>query len=339
MKGCLIAIVVVGVLCFLGLIVFIGLFIAAGTASVTGGALSSDVYHFQEVTVGGSYGAPKVVCIPVEGVIYGSSMSLAELSPAALITAQLKKAHEDDRVRGVILLVDSPGGGITASDILYREVREFRTGTNGRPVVACMMDMGTSGAYYVSVGTDHIVAHPTAITGSIGVMMPLFDVTGLMNKVGVRSESVTSGAYKDIGSPFAEKSAEQKRKERELLQSIVDAMHQRFVEVVAQGRKMEQEDVKALADGRIFTAQEALDLKLIDQIGYESDAVDAMKRLAGLKEVHLVQYRRILTMSDIFNTFAKGPELNVNVGQGLPALEGGRLMYLWTLPSSQDVTR
>jgi len=338
-KGCIIAIVIVGIVCFLGVIGFIGLVVIAGTSGMAGGTLADGPYNFQEITVGGSAGAPKVVYIPVEGVLFGSAVSRAEYTPVSGVCAQLAAALKDKRVLGVILLVNSPGGGITASDILHREVKEFRTDPGGKPVVTCIMDMAASGGYYVSVASDKIIAHPTSITGSIGVMMPLYDATGLMKKVGLKSDTITSGPYKDIASPFTEKTDEEKQQERALLQEVVDEMHDRFVSVVAEGRSLETEEVRKFADGRIFTAQDALELKLIDQIGYQSDAVDAMKAMLNVSEVHLIQYQRIVTMSDLFTTFAEGPDVDVNVGPALPGLGAGRPMYLWLAPSMDEGVR
>ena len=334
LKGCLLATVIVGVICFLGFVALIALVVVAGTAGMATSTVVDGGHRFQEVILSGRYGDPKVVCIPVEGVLFGSGVSMAETNPVAVIAAQLRRAERDADVCGVILFVDSPGGGMTASDVLHREIKRFRAAPGGKPVVVCMMDVAASGGYYISVAADRIIAHPTAITGSIGVMMPLYDATALMKKVGVQSETITSGPYKDIASPFAEKTAEQKRREREILQQLVDDMHERFVTVVAEGRNMDVAEVRQIADGRIFTADEAVELKLVDEIGYQSDAVDAVKALSQVDDVQLVQYRRVITMVDILGAFAKGPEVHLDVGHGLPPLEGGRPMYLWVPPAA-----
>lgn len=334
MRGCLIAIVVVGILGLLGL-VGMGILLVTVVASGMGQGLALDAgFRFEEVTVGGKRGSPKVVCLAIEGIISGGAVPGTETGSVALFSGQLKKAARDGKVRGVILYVDSPGGGITASDIMYRQLVEFRKGPDGKPVVACLMDVAASGAYYVSAGADEIIAHPTTITGSIGVMMPLYDATGLLKKIGIKDETITTGAFKRIGSPFAEKNAEQKDREHKLLGKLIGQMHERFVAVVAEGRGMELEEVRALADGRIFTSQQALDNNLIDRIGYESDAVAAIKKLAKISDVHLVRYRRIVALRDLFATFAKGPELTVNVGGNLAQTPGGRPMFLWVPPSA-----
>ncbi len=332
LKGCLIAIIAAGALAFLAVIGISLLLIATAVAAVAGPSYPAEDFPFQEVTVGGSPGEPKIVCIAVAGLISGGAMPGAS-SPVAYFSAQLKMAREDSEVRGVILYVDSPGGEITASDIMHREVMKFREGPAGRPVVACLMDLAASGGYYVSVAADRIIAHPTSVLGSIGVMMPLYDATGLLKKIGIRDETITTGPFKDIGSPFAEKTEEQRRKEHEMLQSLIAAMHERFISVVAEGRGMEPEQVRPLADGRIFTSQQALQYGLIDRVGYESDAVAAVKKLAGIREVHLVRYRRTVTLSDVMSFFAKGPNLTLDVSDSLWRAECEKPMFLWVPPS------
>ncbi|MFP4026591.1 MAG: signal peptide peptidase SppA [Candidatus Brocadiia bacterium] len=332
-KGCLIAVLVIGVLGFLGAVAFVGLIVAAAMA---GGPGTGGNAQIREVTIGGKRGAAKVVCIPVEGMIFGSSSASNELTPVRFVSEQLRRAKRDSRVRGAVIFVDSPGGGITASDILLREIKEFRKGDDGKPVVVCMRDMAASGGYYISCGADKIIAHPTTVTGSIGVLMPMYDATELLGKVGVKNETITSGDFKDIGSPFTEKTQEQKEKERELLQTIVIQLHTRFVEVVAEGRNMKPEEVRKLADGRIFTGPQAAENRLVDEVGYESDAIEAIKKMEGLKNVHLVQYKRVITLTDVVAAFGEGPDLDIEFGGRLPPLKGMRPMYLWSPPALED---
>ncbi len=335
-KGCLIAVVVFGVLSAL---VLIGLFGLLLTGAMVAGKAARGGLRLEEVTIGGEVGAPKVACVPVEGVIHGASVPGGGLSPVALVSAQLQRAGRDPEVCGVLLYVDSPGGNITGSDILHREIERLREGEHGKPVVVCMMDLAASGAYYVSVAADKIIAHPTTVTGSIGVMMPLYDATGLMKKVGVRSESLTTGSYTEMGSPFVEQTEEQKRRERELLREIIQEMHARFINVVAEGRRLKPEQVRALADGRIFTSAQALEHGLIDGIGYEADAVQAVKQLAEVPEVHLVRYRRVVSFSDIVTAFARGPRLTFAVEGVFPRPEACRPMFLWSPPAADGEGR
>jgi protease-4 len=328
--GCLIALAVVGAM---GIMLVLGiglLLVLASMAVVSHGAALDEEFRFQEITVGGTRGEPKVVCIPIEGVISGGVLPGIAATPAAVFAAQLAKAAGDSSVSAVILYVDSPGGGITASDVMYQQIMAFRQ-ANRKPVVACLMDVAASGGYYVSVACDRIIAHPTTVTGSIGVMMPLYDVTGLMSKIGIQDETMATGPFKDIGSPFKAKDEQQKAREREILQGILTEMYERFVSVVAEGRRMEPQRVRELADGRIFTGPQALALGLVDEIGYESDAVAAAKKLAGVEKVHLVRYRRVIPLSEILSVYSRGPSLTLDVGQGV-GLHEMRPLFLWVPP-------
>lgn len=336
-KGCLVTILVLaalGVLCFVALIGAVVLSAMAGRGEAKTGAV-----QLREMQVSGPSGAPKVAVIPVQGVIYGGASPGRELTPVTLTAARLERAARDSRVKGVLLQVDSPGGGITASDILHRRIQQFRKGPKGKPVVVLMGDVAASGGYYIAAPADRIVAHPTTVTGSIGVMMPLYDMTGLMEKVGVRNESLTTGPYKDIGSPFVEKSEEQRRKEREILRGIIDSMYERFIDVVAAGRGLEPQAVRQLADGRIFTSAQARDQGLVDEIGYRSDAVEALKELSGTQEVQLVEYRRVLSLSDMIASFAAGANLSVRLPGGMDLLQYARPMYMWLPPDAEKVAR
>jgi len=328
--GCLIALAVVGAM---GIMLVLGiglLLVLASMAVVSHGAALDEEFRFQEITVGGTRGEPKVVCIPIEGVISGGVLPGIAATPAAVFAAQLAKAAGDSSVSAVILNVDSPGGGITASDVMHQQIMAFRQ-ENRKPVVACLMDVAASGGYYVSVACDRIIAHPTTVTGSIGVMMPLYDVTGLMSKIGIQDETMATGPFKDIGSPFKAKDEQQKAREREILQGILTEMYERFVSVVAEGRRMEPQRVRELADGRIFTGPQALALGLVDEIGYESDAVAAAKKLAGVEKVHLVRYRRVIPLSEILSVYSRGPSLTLDVGQGV-GLHQMRPLFLWVPP-------
>ena len=332
-RGCLIAIMVVGVLGLLAVFGIIILVVLVGAPQMAARAAPSQAYEFREVTLDGRPGDPKIVCIAVEGIIGGSTVPGMDYGQTSLTVGKLRRARQDDGVRGVILYVDSPGGGITASDILHREVKELRKGRGGKPVVACLMDVAASGGYYVSVGADYIVAHPTTITGSIGVMMPLYDASGLLKKIGVRDETMATGEFKSLGSPFKEKSEEQKRVERELLQAVIAQMHERFVSVVADGRNLEPEKVLELADGRIFTGPDALKHGLIDEIGYESDAIAQVKKLTKATRVHLVRYQRMVSLRHLLGAFARGPKFTLDVRESLPGPQGARPMFLWRPPA------
>ena len=326
-KGCLIFIGGMGALAVLAvLFMVVVVALAGGTAGSV--ELGEGEYKFREITIAGSGEEEKLVCIPISGVI-ATSQPMGVGSPALdLWCAQIRKAEDDQRVQGLVLVLDSPGGEITASDILYRSVMRYRERT-GKPVVACMMDLAASGAYYVASAADRIVAHPTTITGSIGVLMPLYDVTGLMDKIGVKSETVKSVPLKDMASPFSRRSDEQKKRERQILEAVLDEMHQRFVNVVAEGRGLDIETADELADGRIFTGEQALQKKLVDKVGYREDAIEMAMEMAKLRAARVVRYKRVVSVGEFFGSIVKGPRLSLDLQIAGGLSRWSRPMYLW----------
>jgi len=240
----------------------------------------------------------------------------------------LKKAGKDKGIAGLVVRINSPGGTVTASDILRHEILEYKTKTGVR-VVACMMDVAASGGYYVAAAADEIVAHPTTITGSIGVIAMKFNVQGLLGKIGVEAEAVKSGDKKDLLSPFRPATEEEKK----IVQSVIDQLHGRFVAVVVEGRKpLAREAVLKLADGRIYTAPQALELRLIDRVAYLDGAIEGLKSALNLKNASVVVYHRPGTYRGSIYSEAGGNTTVVNLlPQDLESLlpQGMRFMYLW----------
>jgi protease-4 len=191
------------------------------------------------------------------------------------VVEQLKKYRKDSRVKAIILRIDSPGGGTAASQEIYREVQ--RTVTK-KKVIASMGNVAASGGYYVALAADKIVANPATLTGSIGVIMEVSNIKELLQKIGVSREAIKSGPYKDIGSPVRE----MKPEERRLLEEVIQNVHQQFIEVVSKGRRLSREQVEKIADGRIFTGQQAKTMGLIDELGSFEDAVDLAKKMVGI---------------------------------------------------------
>lgn len=280
--------------------------------------------EYLEETVEGS-GEKKIVLIPIQGIIRSESMAFLpdESAVVEVFKKQLEHIKKDARVEALLLRIDSPGGGITASDIIYNEIIKYKEETK-KKVVACMGDVAASGGYYISVGADKIVAHPTTVTGSIGVIMPLINVSGLIQRYGIEDKSITSGAMKDIGSPTRPMRPE----EEAVLKEIIQEMYNRFVAVISRGRNMDIEDVKRLADGRIYTAQQAQEKGLVDQVGYISDAIKLTKELAGLKEARVIKYRKRWQLSDLFKV-VEGRLLPNASPLGWPSMDFPKLMYLW----------
>ena len=192
---------------------------------------------------------------------------------------------EDAGVKAIVLRVDSPGGGVGASQEIYREVvkaREVKT------VVASFGGVAASGGYYVACGADKIMANPGTITGSIGVVMQFANLEELFKKIGYKGYVIKSGTHKDVGSPFREMTPE----EKELLQEVIDTVHRQFIRAVAEGRKLPMEKVAAIADGRIFSGEQALALGLVDELGNLEDTIEMAAQMAGVKGKPAVVYPR-----------------------------------------------
>jgi len=206
----------------------------------------------------------------------------------ARLKEELEKAADDSNVKAIVLRINTPGGTVTASDTLHHEIRAFKE-KRKIPIVASIMDLGTSGGYYVAMASDTVVAHPSAVTGSLGVIMLTMNASGLLEKVGLEAVAITSGKHKDMGSPFRAMT----EKDRAIFQSVIDSFYQQFLHVIEKGRpKLSPKTIQQLADGRIYSAQQAKQHRLIDEIGYLDDAIDLAKRAAGIKEAKVVRYHR-----------------------------------------------
>lgn len=244
----------------------------------------------KEVVLVKSRAKEKILIVDITGIL-GTTLSYGLFDREGDIVSQvyhrLQLATEDPNVRGVILRVDTPGGEVTASDILYNEIVKFRERTT-KPVVTLMMGLATSGGYYVASGTDHIIAHPSTITGSIGVISVFPNLEELFSKIGVEVNVIKSGELKDSGSVFRDMTEE----EKDLFQSIIDELYQKFLDVVLHGRDnaFALDELKALADGRIYTAQQAHKLRLIDEIGYFDAALAKVKTLAKVRDAKVISY-------------------------------------------------
>lgn len=255
----------------------------------------------QEFTLEGK-GRKKVLLIPVHGMITDrSNKSLLKFQPSTVeeVVARLKLAEQDKQIRAVLLEVNSPGGTTTASDILYQELSRFKART-GVVLVSAMMDLATSGAYYISLPADWIVAHPTTVTGSIGAVFLRPQITGLMDKIGLDIQVYKSGVNKDMGSPFRK----MKPDEMVILNKLIREQGQRFLYLTAKRRGLSGERLEGVATARIYTASEALALNLVDEVGYLPDAISKAKSMASLPDdARVVVYRRTRYGNDnVYNT-------------------------------------
>lgn len=283
------------------------------------------------VTREGLLAVDKIAVIDVEGTIRNSSgFSLLPgpgENPVVVFKEKLDLARRDPAVKAVVLRINSPGGGVTASDLMYAELLDFKARTK-RPVVTSMLDVAASGGYYLACATDHIVAMPTTVTGSIGVIMLTPDVSRGLGKIGVEFNVIKSGQFKDAGSPFRELTPA----DRAVFEGMIQNMYERFLAVVVNGRpKLNAAQVRTLADGRVYLGDEALKNGLVDELGNVQTAIAAAKRAAGLERhnILVVQYARPYGYKP--NVYAEAPPqvnlLNIQLPGMLPP--SPEFLYLW----------
>ncbi|MEE9278716.1 MAG: signal peptide peptidase SppA [Myxococcota bacterium] len=282
-----------------------------------------------ETTVLGDRG-PKIAMIEISGVIAETTAwSILGLRRGPRLVARLREALDlaaaDDDVVALLVRIQTPGGEVGASETIHHELLRWKTETR-RPVIAYMDGLATSGGYYVAMAADEVIAHPTAVTGSIGVIMMGLNFSGLMERFGVADQSLTSGPFKDAGSSLREMSPE----EAAQLQSVVDDLHARFIDVVVAGRPgLERERILQLADGRIYTAGQALTLGLIDRIGYLEDAVEAAEGRTGISQSRVVTYHPPGAYRNNIYSAPPGPPVPLIDLDLLPEGLAPGFYYLW----------
>lgn len=284
-------------------------------------------------------GAPaKIAVVEIEGIISDTTIRGGQ-TMVDVFEAELKRAANDDRVKAVILKVNSPGGEALASDRISTAIREFQKKYR-KPVVASFGSLAASGAYYISAPCRWIVAHEMTITGSIGVILSTLNYRGLLDKVGVVPMIYKSGKYKDMLSG-ARPPSEISEEERKMVQALIDEVYGRFKTVVAEGRKWAYEqsanEGRALvanweeyADGRLLSGTEAFKHGFVDELGDFHTAVKRAKKLAGVAQANLVKYRRRVDLADILGFTAPDSErvVKLDIGVEPPKLEPGRLYFI-----------
>jgi protease-4 len=315
-------------------LVFLVVLIVGGAAVSRGGA-ERTYAEYRKVYVESPHPSfrespgSQLAVIHVEGIISeydqrDSFLGYIENSVSS-VKNRLDIVRSDPAIEGVLLVIDSPGGGVTASDVLYNHIVRFKEETHV-PVVVLMKQVAASGGYYVAAASDEIVAYPTAITGSIGVILYSFNFSGLMEKYGVEYIAVKTSAHKDSLSPF--KPVDQE--EVEWMQDVVDRMLERFIDAIDRGREnLTRSEVERLADGRVYLASDALGLGLIDRIGYFDDAVSVLAERAGVSEPVLVEFEREVSFRDIIG------RVSINLPRSFLDQrvldEGGlQFFYLWS---------
>jgi protease-4 len=224
-----------------------------------------------------------VALVKIEGLLVNSEDVVEELTDYS----------EDSSIKAIVLRIDSPGGGVVASQEIFNAVKNAKK--EGKKIVASMGTVAASGGYYVAAAADKIVANPGTLTGSIGVKMEFASVEKLLEKIGVKGLVVKAGEYKDIGSPFRDMTDH----EKQLIQGVIDDVHSQFIEAVSEGRGLPAADVRAIADGRIFTGRQALELKLVDRLGDLADSIKLAGTLAGIKgKPRIVEKKKKLSFLD-----------------------------------------
>ncbi|WHZ17435.1 MAG: signal peptide peptidase SppA, 36K type [Nitrospira sp.] len=253
-------------------------------------------------------GRDRVALIRVEGVILDAQATIGEL----------KQYSENPLVKAIVLRIDSPGGGVVPSQEIHDAVKRVKNKSN-KAVIASMGTVAASGGYYIAAATDRIIANPGTLTGSIGVIMETANLEGLLKKVGVEGVVIKSGRFKDVGSPLRKMSDE----ERKLLQSVMDDVHQQFIQAVADGRSLEPSEVEPLADGRIFTGRQAKEARLVDELGDLEDAIHIAADIAGIEgEPKVVEPRKRFSIRDILESrwSSMFPKLELQTGVNLKYL-------------------
>ena len=230
----------------------------------------------------------RVGLIRIEGVILDAQSTVSEL----------KRFADNPSIKAIVLRIDSPGGGVVPSQEIHDAVQRVRSKSN-KAVIASMGTVAASGGYYIAVATDRIMANSGTLTGSIGVIMEMANVEGLLQKIGIEGVVIKSGRFKDVGSPLRKMSDE----EHALLQSVMDDVHKQFIEAVAQGRGLEVAAVQALADGRIFTGRQAKASKLVDELGDLEAAIQLAADVAGIEGVpKVIEPRRRFSLRELLES-------------------------------------
>jgi protease-4 len=294
----------------------------------------------REMTLNGTDGCdngPKIAVVDVDGLLLNSDLagpySVGD-NPVAMFREKLDAIAADSAVGAVVVRINSPGGGVTASDIMWRDLHAFRAATH-KPAIACLMDLGCGGAYYLATAADLIVAHPTTVTGGVGVILNLYNLDQTMEYFNVHPQPIKAGEHIDMGSPLRKLPEDAEK----LLQAMADEYHQRFRQVVVNARPAVNAD-ETNFDGRVFTAAQALQRRFIDRIGYLDDAIALAKTKAGLNEARVVLFHRCNDPAQ--SQYAITPNVPLHTSLipiSVPGLDRSRLptfLYLWQAEATLD---
>jgi protease IV len=312
------------------IVVLVFSIIGSGCATIN---LGPSIGTLEEVTIEGE-GPGKILLVNLDGVINNKkdrtlSGSTLQLGMVEEIRSIIDKAEKDDKIKALLIKMNSPGGTVTASDIIFHLLKTYKEQSKVRIYIQ-VMDLAASGGYYIALAGDEIIAHPTSLIGSIGVIALKVNLQELMSKVGVSWEIVKSGDKKDFMSPFRAFTKE----ERELFQGAIDRLHNRFVTLIAKNRSaLDISQVRSLADGRVFDAEEAKGLNLIDHIGYVNDTVHRIKSDLNNSKLKLITYHRNDDFQgNIYSRFQKPSSFNlINLDLGFNSnILSPYFLYIWS---------
>ena len=317
--GYRISIIILALLLFGSWITNVGLFVALFglDTDLNDRPVDSDPYY-KEIWSSG-YGTTKVVRLDLSGLIIRSqetSFFGIEQDPVETLIKQIQCAKMDSDVKGILLCIDSPGGGVTASDEIYNALKTFRKSRDDRRILVHIRDIGASGAYYVAMAADYIMAEPTSVIGSIGVIMQNLNLKQLSDKIGINAITIKSGKNKDLLNPFESVDTNQVA----ILQEVVNSLQNRFSDLVINNRGINSEDV---IDGRVFISDDALKEGLVDSIGYLEDAVKQLSILLQDEALYIIRY-------DQKNSFLGSVlESRLPSFSGIRPFSSPRFLYLW----------
>ncbi|CAN5747794.1 hypothetical protein BH09VER1_BH09VER1_11640 [soil metagenome] len=308
---------------FVNLVLFAALM---GTSGVSGIKVSREKNFEEEVIKEGSSSDSKIAVIPLTGVIANGQAGALGDDMVEDFKNALDQARTDSSVKAIVLSVDSPGGEITASDVLYHSLKEF-TARSGKPSIVYFNSIGASGAYYTACGSSYIMCNATTFTGSIGVIISTLNYRELFGKIGLQSVVFKSGKFKDMLNGAREMTPE----EQAYIQGLVMQSYDKFVGIVAKARGLDEQTLRnGIADGRILSGTDALEAKLVNQLGYIEDAYAKAMELGKAPDAQVVRYKRNASFAKFFRMLgeSKVTTLKVDVLETLPKLQQGRVYLL-----------
>lgn len=313
-------------LVILALLTVIGIFSQAGESTTPIGFNSSNESVYKDYG-----GEEKIALIDLNGeIVENESQDLlgggvSGITPDGVYNL-LKTVKADEKVKGLVLNISSPGGSPVASDRIFQEIVDFKNETK-IPVVVLMGDIVASGGYYISAPADYILANPSTITGSIGVILQTYNLSGLYEKIGVKKETFKSGKYKDILNDSREITAE----EREMINELMKDTYENFLIRVSQGRRMEIEEVRRLAEGKIYSGVSAVKAGLVDEVGTLDDAILKSAKLAGLQKFKVVKFKSTSILEEVLGQI-KFAARNTGINLGIVGINQPKYKILYKLP-------